>query len=185
MRGVPNIPVPMCQCSRMNGCRRRQPVPQLPHDGALGLPAVNSSGHLNWMRPCNAPTETRTLERSFRQTSVTFSGERGYTAMDLSRAVELGLSCFHRGRGQRKRIENTGRPCGTDNSEALSLKLNRTHASIKGKVKELGLSVRSTKGIRRDESAAASGRKRQIDPVMAGAGWLRTVCGTYSGSERH
>jgi hypothetical protein len=95
----------------------------------------------------------------------------------LSRAVELGLSFSTRRSWTADELRTLEDLAGRTTLKALSLKLNRTHASIKGKVKELGLSVRFNEGYSRDDLRQLLGVSARSIQSWLAAGWLRTVRG--------
>ncbi len=177
MRGVPNNPVRCLQCGRMNGCASDS----LCHSCRM-LGRSSSARKFVW-----TPELDDVLRRAYKSAhsradlsaNLTHLQRRaGFTRNAiLTRAVQLGLSFSTRRAWTAEELQTLEDLAGRTTLKALSLKLNRTHASVQGKVKELGLSVRFREGYSLDDLRQLLGVSVRSIRAWLAAGWLRTVRG--------
>lgn len=177
MRGVPKNPVQCVKCSRMNGCARDS----LCHScRRLGRPPAGRK--FIWTSELD-----EALQRAYKsahtraELSANLSHlqrKAGFTRnVVLRRAVELGLSFSTRRPWTPEELRTLEDFAGRTSLKGLSLKLKRSHASIKGKARELGLSVRFSEGYSQDDLRQLLGVSAASIATWLAAGWLRTAGG--------
>jgi len=93
----------------------------------------------------------------------------------LSRAVQLGLSFSNRRGWTEAEVEVLRIYAGRATPKALATKLNRTHSSIKAKLKELSLSARIREGYTQDDLRQLLGVSTKSIKDWLAWGWLRMV----------
>ena len=177
MRGVPNNPVRCVRCSRMKGCA----TDGLCHSCRM-LRRSPTGRKFIW-----TPELDETLQRVYKTAltraeltaNITHLQRRtGFTRNAiLSRAVQLGLSFSTRRAWSAEDLRTLQELAGRTTLKALAAKLNRTHASVKGKVKGLGLSVRLSEGYSREDLRQLLGVSARSVQTWLAAGWLRPVRG--------
>lgn len=93
----------------------------------------------------------------------------------LGRAVQLGLAFSTRRRWTTEELRILEERAGQATPKALAVKLNRTHDSVKARMKELGLSARISKGYTQDDLRQLLGVSARSIKKWLALGWLRLV----------
>jgi hypothetical protein len=177
MRGVPNNPVKCCRCGRMNGCASDQRCHScriLSREPARRK-FVWTSGLDEILRRAYKNANTR-KELSTNLSNIQRGS--GFTRnVILSRAVQLGLSFSTRRPWTEQEVETLEARSGQATLKALAVRLNRTHSSVKAKLKELGLSGRLSEGYTQDDLRQLLGASTRSIKHWLACGWLRMVQG--------
>lgn len=177
MRGVPNNPVQCLRCGRMNGCAGDS----LCHSCRM-LGRSSRTRKFAW-----TPELDEVLRRAYKSahtradlsTNLNHLQRRtGFTRnVILTRAVQLGLSFSTRRAWTAEELRTLEDLAGRTTIKSLSSKLNRTHASVQGRVRAMGLSVRFSEGYSLDDLRQLLGVSVRSVQAWLAAGWLRTVRG--------
>jgi DNA-binding CsgD family transcriptional regulator len=93
----------------------------------------------------------------------------------LGRAIQLGLSFSNRRPWTDEEVEVLQTYAGRQTPKALATKLNRTHSSVKAKLKELSLSARIREGYTQDDLRQLLGVSNRSIKDWLAWGWLRMV----------
>lgn len=93
----------------------------------------------------------------------------------LNRAVQLGLSFSTRRAWRAEEVELLKAEAGRTTPRALAVKLNRSHGSVKARLKELGLSGRIREGYSQDDLRRLLGVSARSIKTWLARGWLRLV----------
>src|SRR5215471_15404515 len=145
MRGVPNNPVKCSKCRRMNGCASDR----LCHGcRLLSRPTRRKfvwTSELDEILRRSYKNANRRDELSTNLNNVQKAS--GFTRnVILSRAVQLGLSFSTRRPWTQSEIKVLEAKAGQMTVKTLAVRLNRTHSSVRARLKELGLSARLGEG---------------------------------------
>ncbi len=98
----------------------------------------------------------------------------------LARAVQLGLAFSKRRPWTAEELRTLEKKAGQASPRALAVQLQRTHGSIKAKMKELGLSARIQEGYSREDLRQLLGVSALSVKQWLANGWLRTTNGRIS-----
>jgi len=93
----------------------------------------------------------------------------------LDRAVQLGLAFSTRRPWTAEEMQILEERAGQFTPKALAAKLNRTHASVKAKMKERGLSARVSEGYTQNDLRQLLGVSMRSMEKWLSLGWLRVV----------
>jgi hypothetical protein len=176
MRGVPNNPVKCSRCRRMNGCASDR----LCH--GCRLLSRPTRRKFDW-----TPEWDEILRRSYKNANRreelstnldNLQRASGFTRnVILSRAVQLGLSFSTRRPWTDEEATVLKERSGQTTVKSLAASLNRSHSSVKGKLKELGLSARVSEGYTQDDLRQLLGASARSIQHWLARGWLRLVNG--------
>lgn len=174
MRGVPNNPVKCSRCRRMNGCARDR----LCH--GCRLLSRPTRRKFNW-----TPEWDEILRRSYKNANRreelstnldNLQRASGFTRnVILSRAVQLGLSFSTRRPWTDVEATVLEERSGQATVKSLAASLNRSHSSVKAKLKELGWSARVSEGYTQDDLRLLLGVSTRSIKHWLARGWLRLV----------
>lgn len=177
MRGIPKNPVICVGCNDVSAC----PADQLCHSCRLERRApVNKRFH--W----NEELDNRlrqAYQRAYTRAELTTNLDLlqrscGFTrVVILNRAITLGLGFGQRRAWTGDEIDVVRECAGKIRPSALAKRLNRTHASVTAKLKQLAVSARITEGYTKEDLRLLLGvSSRSINNWIAW-GWLRVVTG--------
>ena len=176
MRGVPNEPVKCSTCRRMNGCASDR---QCHRCRLLSRPTRRK---FNW-----TPELDEILRRAYKNASRREELSRnldhlqrmsGFTRnVILNRAVQLGLSFSMRRPWTDVEIIVLETRTRHSTVKSLAARLNRSHSSVKAKLKDLGLSGRISEGYTQDDLRQLLGASTRSIRHWLARGWLRLVNG--------
>lgn len=177
MRGVPNNPVKCVRCGRMTACA----ADRLCHAcRIIGRP--NNRKCFVWTAEFDALLESaysRAKNRTELSRSLTALQVRtGFTrVVILTRATRFGLS-FSRRRPWTTEDTAVLESCaGRYSTSSIARRLGRTFASVKAKVKQLGISVRMSEGYSQADLAELLGASPRSIRLWCRIGWLHLVNG--------
>jgi hypothetical protein len=95
----------------------------------------------------------------------------------LSRAVQLGLSFSTRRPWTDEEADVLEERAGQATVKSLAARLNRSHSSVKARLKHLGLSARVSEGYTQDDLRQLLGTSARSIGHWLAQGWLRLVNG--------
>jgi len=175
MRGIPNNPVKCICCGRMNGCigdrlchscrmKGRPPVGRK-FIWTVELDIILRRAYRGARTRAELSTNLNSLQKS-----------AGFTRnVILGRAVQLGLAFSTRRPWTTGELQILEDRAGQARPKALAVKLNRSHGSVKAKMKELGLSARMGEGYTQDDLRQLLGVSARSIKKWLALGWLRLV----------
>ena len=177
MRGVPNKPVVCLRCNRMKGCASDQ----LCHSCRISA-RPNARRRFTWtsefdsllmsayQRARNREELSRNLDHLQHRTGFT-------RVVILAHAAQLGLSFARRRPWTSQETALLECMAGRYSTVSIGRKLGRTFASVKAKVKQLGISVRVSEGYSQFDLAALLGASPTSIRRWCRMGWLTLVNG--------
>ncbi len=95
----------------------------------------------------------------------------------LGRAVQLGLAFSSRRTWTTEELRILEERTGQATPQAFVITLNRTHGSVKAKMKEMGLSARVSEGYSQDDLRQLLGVSARSIKKWLAMGWLRMMQG--------
>ena len=175
MRGIPNVPMRCLACRRIKACR----ADQLCHSCRLSA-RPNPRKRFFWTKELDGflvSAYRRARNRQELSHNVSDLQRRtGFTrVVILSRAVDLGLSFSRRRPWTTEETALLESLAGRHSLGAVARKLRRTLPSVKGKLKQLEISVRVTDGYSQADLAELLGASPTSIRRWCRIGWLPLV----------
>src|SRR5260370_5243117 len=177
MRGIPKTPVVCICCNRVNGCA----ADQLCHScGMQRRSPQNKKFH--WTQELDGRLR-QAYQRARTRAGLTANLDQiqrscGFTrVVILNRAVVLGLAFCQRRPWTTTEIDMLREHAGKSAVGTLTKKLGRTHASIKGKLKQRDVSARITDGYSKEDLRVLLGVSAKSIRNWIAWGWIRVVAG--------
>jgi hypothetical protein len=177
MRGVPKEPVFCIGCDRVNGCA----ADRLCHACRIRsrLPANKK---FNWTAELDGRLR-QSYQRARTRAELTVNLDliqrlSGFSrVVILNRAATLGLAFCQRRPWTVDEIDMLREQAGSITPGAIAEKLNRTHASVRAKLKQLEISARISEGYTQDDLRYLLGVSPKSIKKWMAWGWLRDVAG--------
>ena len=182
MRGIPNHPIKCSDCNRRRGCR----ADGLCH-GCRIRRRPPASRKFSW-----TPALDQHLTRCYRAADTRFELSRNLDSLQrlsgftrvviLNRAAQLGLAFSKRRPWTPDECEFLALHAGRNTAGMMARRLNRTHASVTAKLKQMELSARITEGYSLEDLRQLLGVSAVSVRKWVEWGWLRLVDGRIAES---